>query len=65
MSVRKITADRLKIARAFSAQGVEVVIPIWDAERVGVRLSPLGTFNDIGDPNRVSMFGHVAGMLSE
>ena len=65
MSGRTITADRLKSARAFSAKGVQVVIPIWGAERVGVCLSPLGTFNDIGDANPVSTFGHVAGMLSE
>lgn len=46
-------------------EAVEVVVPIWGADRVGVRLSPLGTFNDIGDENPVSTFGHVAGMLSE
>ncbi len=26
---------------------VEAVSEVWDADRVGVRLSPLGTFNDI------------------
>jgi N-ethylmaleimide reductase len=44
---------------------VEVVVPIWGAERVGVRLSPLGTFNDIRDEDPASTFGHVAGMLSD
>src|SRR5579871_4024465 len=44
---------------------VEAVTPIWGAERVGVRLSPLGTFNDIGDEDPVSTFGHAAGMLSK
>ncbi|HVW08780.1 MAG TPA: alkene reductase [Bryobacteraceae bacterium] len=43
---------------------VEAVIPIWGADRVGVRLSPLGTFNDIGDEDPLSTFGHAAAMLS-
>jgi N-ethylmaleimide reductase len=28
---------------------VEVVSDIWGPDRVGIRLSPLGTFNDMGD----------------
>lgn len=31
---------------------VEAVCEIWGPDRVGVRLSPLGTFNDISDDNR-------------
>jgi N-ethylmaleimide reductase len=44
---------------------VEAVLPVWGADRVGVRLSPLGTFNDMGDDDPDTTFGHVAGMLSE
>jgi 2,4-dienoyl-CoA reductase-like NADH-dependent reductase (Old Yellow Enzyme family) len=28
---------------------VEAVSDVWGQDRVGVRLSPLGTFNDMGD----------------
>jgi N-ethylmaleimide reductase len=44
---------------------VESVLPVWGADRVGVRLSPLGSFNDIGDEDPESTFGYAAGMLSE
>jgi N-ethylmaleimide reductase len=30
---------------------VEAVTTIWGSDRVGVRLSPLGTFNDMSDDN--------------
>jgi N-ethylmaleimide reductase len=39
---------------------VEAVSAVWGAERVGVRLSPLGTFNDMGDENPEALFGYVA-----
>jgi N-ethylmaleimide reductase len=43
---------------------VDGVSEIWGRDRVGVRLSPLGTFNDIGDDEPEATFGHVAGELS-
>jgi N-ethylmaleimide reductase len=43
---------------------VEAVGEIWGADRVGVRLSPLGTFNDIGDDDPETTFSHIAGELS-
>jgi N-ethylmaleimide reductase len=43
---------------------VEAVSDIWGPDRVGVRLSPLGTFNDIGDDDPETTFGHVAAELS-
>ena len=44
---------------------VEAVIQVWGADRVGVRLSPLGTFNDIGDQDPEKTFGCVAKKLGE
>jgi N-ethylmaleimide reductase len=45
-------------------EAVEAVSDIWGPDRVGVRLSPLGTFNDIGDDDPETTFGHVAAELS-
>lgn len=44
---------------------VEAVIRVWGADRVGVRLSPLGTFNDIYDQDPEKTFGCVAKKLNE
>jgi len=44
---------------------VEAVIRVWGADRVGVRLSPLGTFNDICDQDPEKTFGCVAKKLNE
>jgi N-ethylmaleimide reductase len=43
---------------------VEAVVTVWGADRVGVRLSPLGTFNDIADEDPEATFGHAAEMLT-
>lgn len=44
---------------------VEAVSLIWGADRVGVRLSPLGTFNDTGDDDPEKTFGYIAGRLND
>jgi N-ethylmaleimide reductase len=44
---------------------VEAVCAEWGSERVGVRLSPLGTFNDIGDEHPEVTFGHIAEKLND
>jgi N-ethylmaleimide reductase len=44
---------------------VDSVSAVWGAERVGVRLSPLGTFNDVGDDNPEATFGHIAEKLND
>jgi len=49
----------------FLREVVEAVVPVWDGDRVGVRISPLGTFNDMGDEDPETTFGHVAEMLDE
>ena len=38
----------------------EALVPIWGADRVGVRLSPLGKMNDIHDDNPEATFGYIA-----
>ena len=43
---------------------VEAVSEIWGPDRVGVRLSPLGTFNDMGDDDPETTFGRVAEKLN-
>jgi N-ethylmaleimide reductase len=43
---------------------VEAVVPVWGSDRVGVRLSPLGTFNDIADDDPEVTFGYVSEMLT-
>ena len=43
---------------------VEAVCEVWGADRVGVRLSPLGTFNDVGDDDPEATFGYIAKKLS-
>lgn len=42
---------------------VERVIAVWPANRVGVRLSPNGVFNDMGSPDFREQFLYVAGQL--
>lgn len=42
----------------------EAVVGVWGIERVGVRLSPGGTFNDMGDSNPRETFGYAIRALS-
>ena len=44
---------------------VEAVSEVWDTDRVGVRLSPLGTFNDMSDDDPETTFGYIAKKLSD
>jgi N-ethylmaleimide reductase len=44
---------------------VEAIIDVWDPDRIGVRLSPMGTFNDMGDDDPETTFGYVAEKLNE
>jgi N-ethylmaleimide reductase len=43
----------------------EALIPIWEPDRVGVRISPLGKLNDIHDDNPEATFGYVAERLTD
>jgi N-ethylmaleimide reductase len=44
---------------------IESVAGLWGSERVGVRLSPASSFNDMSDSDPHSTFGYLAEMLSE
>jgi N-ethylmaleimide reductase len=41
------------------------VIGVWGPDRVGVRLSPGGTFNDMRDSDPLRTFGHAIGELDQ
>ena len=43
---------------------IDAVVGVWGRERVGVRLSPFGTFSDMGDSNPVALFTYVLRQLS-
>ena len=42
----------------------EVVIAVWGAERVGIRLSPSGTFNDMADSDPEAFFVYLLNQLN-
>jgi N-ethylmaleimide reductase len=48
----------------FLGEVVEAVLNVWDQGRVGVRISPLGTFNDMGDANPEETFPCVVDLLN-
>ena len=43
---------------------IEAVIEVWDSDRVGVRLSPSGTFNDMYNSGPRHTFGYVVAKLN-
>jgi len=43
----------------------EAVVKVWGADRVGVRLSPLGDFNSMSDSNPEEIFGYAAEQLGK
>ena len=42
----------------------EAVVSVWGGDRVGVRLSPSGSFNGMSDSDPNALFDHVAGALN-
>jgi N-ethylmaleimide reductase len=38
---------------------IDAVATVWESERIGVRLSPYGTFNSMQDSDPVALFSHV------
>jgi N-ethylmaleimide reductase len=44
---------------------MEAVCEVWGSKRVGVRLSPLGSFNDMADEDPETLFGYVAERLND
>jgi N-ethylmaleimide reductase len=47
----------------FLLEVMEAVINVWGADRVGIRLSPAGTFNSMKDSDPAATFGYVAQAL--
>jgi N-ethylmaleimide reductase len=43
---------------------VEAVVGVWGSDRVGLRLSPSGTFNDMSDSDPQALFSYVVGALN-
>jgi len=43
----------------------EAVLEIWPADKVGVRLSPNGVFNDMGSPDYIETYTAAAEMLND
>ena len=44
---------------------LDAVIQVWGSDRVGVRLSPYGTFNDMADSDSQGLFTYVIGELAK
>lgn len=49
----------------FLREVTEAVAGVWGGERVGVRLSPQSSFNDMRDSNPAETFGHAARVLGD
>ena len=47
----------------FLLEVTEAAAKVWGADRVGVRISPLGSFNSMSDSNPEATFGHAAAAL--
>lgn len=43
---------------------LDAVVGAWDAEHVGIRLSPSGVFNTMGDSNPKALYGYVIEKLN-
>ena len=44
---------------------VEALIPIWGANKIGVKMSPLSTYGDIRDSNPWALYSHLVSRLDE
>jgi N-ethylmaleimide reductase len=49
----------------FLLQVVDAVVSVWGKDRVGVRLSPYGSFNDMKDSDPIALFSYVLSELSK
>lgn len=48
----------------FLLEVTDAVLSVWGPERVGVRLSPLSTFNDIDDSDPMQLYSYVVRQLA-
>ncbi len=49
----------------FLKEIIQSILTVWDAGRVGVRLSPNGNFNDMGSPDYRETFTYVVQQLNQ
>jgi N-ethylmaleimide reductase len=49
----------------FHIEATRALVEVWGADRVGVRLSPSGTFNDMKDSNPKATFGYLISALGK
>jgi N-ethylmaleimide reductase len=49
----------------FLLEVTDAAIRTWGAGRVGVRITPSGEFNEMGDSNPDALFGHLAAQLNK
>lgn len=49
----------------FVKEVIESVLQEWPADKVGIRLSPTGQFNDVSDSDRLGTFSYVIDKLNE
>ncbi len=56
-----VAANRIRFLR----EVVEAVLSVWEPTRVGVRISPGGTFNDMDDENPEETFSYVVDILND
>jgi len=54
---------RIENRARFHLEATAALIDVWGADRVGVRISPAGTFNDMRDSNPRATFGYLAERL--
>ncbi|HEY0255893.1 MAG TPA: alkene reductase [Candidatus Methylacidiphilales bacterium] len=48
----------------FMLEVTEALVSVWGGDRVGVRIGPSGSFNEMSDSNPEALFGYVAGQLN-
>jgi N-ethylmaleimide reductase len=48
-----------------SLQVLDAICGAWSADRVGIRLSPFGSFGDMSDSNPDALFGHLIAEISK
>lgn len=48
----------------FPLEVVEAVVDVWGADRTGIRVSPMGSFNDMRDEDPVATYGALARELA-
>ncbi len=48
----------------FLIEVAQAVVKVWGGGRVGLRLSPFGSFNDMGDSQPMELFSHAVGKMA-